>query len=123
MSQVFTMPLPQSEEALQSQCETYLRVKQLRFVHIPGKIQRFIWSPICPKWVGALASHYLKGIPDLLIFSEPRNGVRSCLTIELKSAKGRETAEQKLWEPVVCRDITHFREVVDSWEHSWEHFG
>lgn len=101
------------EEALQSICESYLRAKGLRFVHIPGKIQRFIWSPICPKWVGALASRYLKGIPDLLIFGEPVEGVRRCLTIELKSENGSMTKEQKEWEPLVFRDFESFKRAVD----------
>lgn len=101
------------EEALQSICESYLRAKGLRFVHIPGKIQRFIWSPICPKWVGALASRNLKGIPDLLIFGEAVNGTRKCLAIELKSEKGTMKKEQKEWEPLVFRDFESFKRAVD----------
>jgi hypothetical protein len=101
------------EYLLQAQCEAYLRVRGLRFVHIPSKIQLFIWSPVCPKWVGALASRYLKGIPDLLIFGYPVDGVRQCLTIELKSEKGKLTDEQKQWSPIICRNFEQFRQQVD----------
>lgn len=107
------MQIEISESELQALAEKYLCLRGVRFVHIPSKIQVFIWSGICPIWVGRLASKYLKGIPDLLIFGDSENEIRRCLVIELKSKNGTLTTEQKQWNPKVCRTFDEFKSVVD----------
>lgn len=105
------------EEDLQMSTERYLQFRHIRYIHIPGKLQRHIWNKrsAVPPWIARMASDALKGIPDLLIFD--RRG--RYLAIELKSSTGRLTEGQKDWEPYglkVCRNIDEFVCAVNEWE-------
>lgn len=104
------------EDDLQAAAERYLQLRRIRYIHIPGKLQKYIWNKrsAVPPWIAKIASDALKSIPDLLLF-DPRGRY---LAIELKSDTGRLTEGQKAWLPyglVVCRDIDDFVLIVNKW--------
>ena len=89
-----------TEEQIQQAVENYLNLRGVKFAHIPKSLQRFIWSKTShtPPYVAREASRHLKGIPDLLIFKDVGMHQKpECLIIELKSEKGKPTAEQANW--------------------------
>ena len=106
------------EDILQRQCNAYLELLKaqgkIMYIHIPGSIQRFIWSKAShvPIHIAKEASDALKGILDLLIFRH--DGMS--LKIELKSKTGSLTEEQKKWKSfalIVIRDFDTFQIAVD----------
>ena len=88
-------PIDKDEDRLQAQCEEYLEIQKIPYLHIPN--QAF-------QGKRTVASKYLKGWPDLMIFSRfhfPEDENIFChvpynhaLFIELKTAKGKTTQGQ-----------------------------
>jgi len=106
------------EADLQKQVEAYLRLVGLKFVHIPGSLQRYIWtkSSRVPIHIAMQASRAFKGVPDLLIFK----GDGKCLIMELKAPKGKLTTEQEAWLKlgmVVCKSLDDAIKIIDEWRN------
>ena len=104
------------EADLQKQVEAYLKLVGLTFVHIPGSLQRYIWtkSSRVPIHIAMQASRAFKGVPDLLIFK----GGGECLIMELKAPKGKLTPEQESWVSlglVVCKSLEEATKAIDQW--------
>jgi len=111
------------EDILQHQVEAYLRVKRLKFIHIPKQLQRYLWGKgrgSIPIHIAMMASKAFKGLPDLFIFDGTQ-----CLIMELKSAKGVLTEEQNGWIEnglVICRTFDDAKSKIDHWmEHNGVH--
>lgn len=112
-----TKELKQVEDKLQKAVEQYLKLKNIRYIHLPKNSQRFIWNKKygIPAYVAAEASRALKGVPDLILFGKDQ----TYLLIELKSEKGKLTPEQKTWLEygmVVYRDFDSLQELIDKWD-------
>jgi len=81
-------PIDKDEDRLQAQCEEYLEIQKIPYLHIPN--QAF-------QGKRTVASKYLKGWPDLMIFDKglkSNAGINLVLFIELKTAKGKTTQGQ-----------------------------
>lgn len=107
--------MKQEEEILQHQVEMYLQFKRLKYIHIPKKVQGYLFRKGfgVPAYIASLASKSFKGAPDLLIFGSAGR----CLIIELKSKKGALTPEQKEWinnGMVVCRTFEEAKMYIDN---------
>ncbi len=80
----------ENEAHLQSQCEEWLTLEKISYLHIPNAAYNLLvkhrYSNLAKK---------LKGIPDLLIFKKLENGRNECLCIELKTSKGKQSQGQK----------------------------
>jgi hypothetical protein len=115
-----------TEAQLQAQCEQYLRTAGLRYIHIPGQLQRFIlgsgfrntktgkqWR-VVPIHIAKLASDAFKGQPDLLVFGTDGR----YLAVELKVGRNKLTTEQEQWTDYglhVCRSFEAFQQIVSDW--------
>ena len=111
-------PVNKDEARLQSQCEEYLEIHKIPYLHIPN--QAF-------QGKRTVASKYLKGWPDLMIFSYfhfPEDENNFChvpynhaLFIELKTAKGKVTQGQenrmKNLNCQIVRSLDDFIKVVE----------
>lgn len=99
------------EKILQSQCEDYLKIHQLKYIHIPDHLLAWI-SQKAPQWIKTIVSRMFKGVPDLLIFLQDR-----CLLVELKNRSGTVSQGQRNWAKNVTvhlvRDFDTFRNLVD----------
>jgi hypothetical protein len=102
------------EAILQRQCESYLEILGLDFLHIPNSF----WSSLfLNKSFGALneCSDYLKGWPDLLIF----DGKGHYLAVELKTEIGRLSKKQadkkRSLGGFLIRNFEDFKMEVDKW--------
>jgi hypothetical protein len=103
-----------TEEALQRQCEQYLRARKIDFVRIPDWIYRLVTSnPKLRKWI----SQYFKGLPDLMIFRQWKSPYNLALFVELKKkggqlSQGQEALGRRL-NVLVIREFELFVVVVD----------
>ena len=104
---------------IEKMCESYLKLKRLRHIHIPDNMLRYLKSE-APIWIKSIVSNAFKGIPDLLIFKGSKS-----LLIELKTAKGKESQGQKDWRSSykiqdvtvhLVRDFETFKELVDEFD-------
>lgn len=113
--------IPQSEAQLQGQVVEYLRLLGLRHTHPPNGGIRDKRTAAKLKWQGVSA-----GVPDLLIFERWQDRITGesgiGIALELKSRKGRLSAEQDAWlnhlESVgwlvgVPRTFEEARELID----------
>ena len=88
-----------SEAALQAQCEQYLDACGLRWFHVPAAVGR-VCAMESRVSIGEKreVADYLKGVPDLLIFSEHDGGkFTRALLVELKVGDNTMSAGQRLW--------------------------
>jgi len=102
------------EKHLQFQCEEYLRVKKIPYVRIPDQI----YNIVVKSKYSNLATEYLKGIPDLIIFNAiPDSEYNQVLCVELKTSKGKPTQGQRNWgkyvNVLIRRSFEHFKKTVD----------
>lgn len=102
------------EALLQNQCESYLELNGIEYLHIPNSM----WASLFQnKSFGALneCSDYLKGWPDLLIF----DGKGRYLAIELKTETGKASHAQndkkRSLAGHICRDFNSFMGIVNEW--------
>ncbi len=101
------------ETVLQKQCEKYLDLLGIRFIHIPDSLLMFVMSsPMIPIWIKTIVSKYFTGFPDLAMFQDDKS-----LLVELKTAKGTLSTGQKRWAKGVnvhvLRDFESFKALVD----------
>ena len=92
-------PKGPKEQVIQAQVEGYLRLKGIQFLHIPDVVYRMC-SPLSriPVWDKRTISQYLKGVPDLLIFTkEADKQANTCLILELKRKNGKARDSQLAW--------------------------
>ena len=111
-------PIDKDEARLQTQCEEYLEIQKIPYLHIPN--QAF-------QGKRTVASKYLKGWPDLMIFKRIIHNVVDHLTlldeynytlfIELKTAKGKVTQGQenraKMLNVKIVRSLDDFIKAVE----------
>lgn len=90
------------ESAVQEKAEAYLEAIGMRYIHIPAPLQHWIRFH-CPAWIAKLASIYLKGIPDLVIFHQ--NG--RYLLLELKTEKGTVSQSQESWSKGLKLEVAY----------------
>ncbi len=99
------------EKVLQKQCENYLKLLGIKYLHIPDSLLRWV-KGYAPIWIVTIVSRNFKGFPDLAIFQEDKS-----LLVELKTAKGTLSAGQKRWAKGVnvhvLRDFESFKALVD----------
>lgn len=102
------------ESILQVQCEKYLELLRLEYLHFPNSM----WCTIMQsRNFGVIneCSDHLRNWPDLLIF----DGKGRYLAIELKSKIGRESHGQKDKKRslggLVLRTFEDFKAEVDKW--------
>jgi hypothetical protein len=116
----------ETEAHLQTLCERYLEILNLRYIHIPSQLQRFIWGSgikttasgkpwrVVPIHIAKQASQAFKGQPDLLVFGTDGR----FLAVELKVGHNTLTPEQKTWLPYglhVVRSFDGFKAIVSEW--------
>ena len=111
--------LAEPEESLQKRCELYLDACGLRYLHIPSSVGRAcsMGSRISIGQKVEIAD-YLKGVPDLLIFSGRGAGpFVQALLVELKAGRNKFSAGQRRWADNTtvneCRDFDAFKVLVD----------
>jgi len=105
----------ETESVLQSQCEEYLNLHKIKYIHIPEMAYKNAYIPA--------------GIPDLIIFKpagtkliEIMAGDKYCIAcfVELKSKKGKVRQSQQKFArqlPVfICRSFDHFIEIINEFE-------
>jgi hypothetical protein len=103
-----------TEDALQRQCEQYLRARKIDYIRIPDWIYRLVInSPKLRKWV----SQYFKGLPDLMIFRLWSSPYNLALFVELKKkggqlSQGQEALGRRL-NVLVIREFELFVIVVE----------
>ena len=79
------------EDAEQRAVCKYLDLKRILYCHVPNGGGRSKIEAAIMKGLGVKA-----GVPDLLIFDRPIPGIAGC-AIEMKSATGRVSPQQKEW--------------------------
>lgn len=108
------------EAVTQDLTEQYLGRLGLPFVRIPAYVLKaaFGWRPgVSGAELGAMreASHYLKGLPDLIIL----DAAGRALSIELKTESGKLTAAQRLWRTAIgtktARSFEEAKALIDAW--------
>ena len=111
-------PTGPPELTIQSGVEEYLNKLGVRYIHIPDCVYRMC-APHSktPIWVKKEISHYLKGVPDLMIFED-----RKCLILEIKRKNGRLRQPQKNWlkgiDHHVPDSIDEAVWVINNWRNS-----
>lgn len=105
------------ESSLQRICEEYLEIMQLLYIRIPTKV----YEQTVKSKARGLATKYLKGIPDLIVFMRGSDGDlgNSSLHIELKTEKGRLSPAQRQWGKRVIlhvvRSFDEFKSLIENW--------
>ena len=106
----------ESEDHLQLQCEEYLDMLKLRYVHIPTKAYQMLVNSKFRRLVEKIS-----GIPDLLIFL-PDGEYNKCLLIELKVKKRKQHQSQKNWAKGVnvrvAQSFEQFKKWVDEFNEN-----
>ena len=82
-----------AEKTLQSACEDYLSLLNIRFVHIPDRLWQYL-AQKAPIHIKTIASRYLKGVPDLLIFY--RDNPEDCGCVADGTKISNKKSKQKL---------------------------
>jgi hypothetical protein len=99
------------EAILQSQCEQYLELLGLEYLHIPNSLWAIVMRSGCQGAINE-CSDYLKGFPDLIIMAKSRY-----LAIELKTEIGKvshaQEQKRKNLDGKIARSFEEFRELVD----------
>lgn len=114
-------PVPKAktpEAAIQAQVEAYIELLGLASFHIPDALLRAGFAqgkPVSFALINAAAE--VRGFPDLIIFDPMRHGFVLCL--ELKTAIGTMTANQRAWQKNVgsklCRSFEEAKQEIDRW--------
>lgn len=106
------------EAAIQAQVEAYIEAIGLASFHIPDALLRAGFAqgkPVSYALINAAAE--VRGFPDLIIFDPMRHGFVLCL--ELKTAIGTMTANQRQWQKTVgsrlCRSFEEAKAEIDEW--------
>jgi hypothetical protein len=108
----------ESESHLQSQCEEYLRLMRIDFIHIPASVYKLAATGTGGE---RRAAHDLHGFPDLMIFKPhmAEAGQNDALFVELKNSKGKLSQGQKTLARhlniVVIRSFDDFVKLVNEW--------
>jgi len=84
--------LVEREADIQRRCEKLLDALGMRWLHVPGDIQRWL-RLYAPKHICIIGARYLRGMPDLIVFSPSGR----YLLLELKTEKGRLRKSQLEW--------------------------
>lgn len=92
----------EAEDRIQEKAEAYLENMDFRYIHIPNMIWGFIHK-LFPVWLISLASRYLAGIPDLVVFHP--NG--RYLLLELKTEIGDLNQAQRRWRKGLNVQVSH----------------
>jgi hypothetical protein len=97
-----TKGVTEPEKAIQERAEYYLDAMGMRYIHIPSYMQKWILD-FAPGFIKKVASIYLKGIPDLVIFHQ--NG--RYLLLELKTEKGTVSQSQESWSKGLKLEVAY----------------
>lgn len=111
-------PIKIPEAVIQKQVESYLRLKRIPYFRVPDSVYRNIKS--MGKRGAIEASSSLKGLPDLMIFKVTPDGSTICLPLELKTANGKLTDTQKMWQEKIGTKVARsLEEAVNLIESFW----
>jgi len=106
------------EKVIQAQVESYLRARRIPYFRVPDGVYRSIRK--MGRGDSSKASHALTGFPDLSLHKVMPSGEVHSLFIELKSAKGVLSAEQKKWQAHLATKVARsFEEAVKLIDQFW----
>jgi len=103
-----------TEDVLQKQCEAYLTIKGIWYLHIPASVYQ------------SGKAQSIAGVPDLLIFKKEWISPKtpdlhnSCLLVELKTVIGKRNPKQVKWAKEtnvnLIRSVEDFISLVNEWD-------
>ncbi len=110
------------EAVTQELCEQYLGLLGIPYVRIPAYVLKaaFGWRPNATgAELGAMkeSSHYLKGLPDLIILDA--KGRHLSIELKTEAAASKLTAAQRMWRAAIgtkeARSFEEAKAMIDAW--------